>query len=100
MSVNKQHFIPISKILTIQITTLPKVLPERRALIIQHLIRAELVLKPVALLLRPSDGDDLCTGLLAELDDEGADGAGGTGDEEAFAFLDLADVVQALERRQ
>ncbi len=73
-----------------------EVLVERRALVVERLRHADLLLKPVALFLRAGDRVHLGALLEADLADDGAGCARCTGHYESLPCFDLANVEQAL----
>lgn len=73
-----------------------EVIDERGALVVDSLVHAELLLEPLAFLVRPRNSDDLRSKNLTDLTREGTHGAGGARDQEGLSRLDLSDINQTL----
>ena len=76
---------------------LAEVVEERRTLVVERLVDPELLLEPVALVLRPGDRVDLCAFLLADLAYHGARRASSAGHNQRFARFYLTYVKEALK---
>lgn len=76
-----------------------ELLIESRTLVVQTLVGPELPFHEPALLWPTGNAYDLLGAFyLGELADDASDRAGGTGDENGFAWLEAGDVEQALSR--